>query len=564
MVSWSGADTMTRWLHRHGLRFLFNRVGVIVASFVVIAGTIAFATTASGHHEFNLAPQSAGVGFVVLFTLNVALIFVHELGHASLLVHYGRRVRGAGFRIYFGAPAFFVDSSDALMLPRGRRIAQSFAGPYFEMVATAAAALVLWAFPNASISTTLYRFVVLNVFVLFLNLIPLLELDGYWILSDWLRIPDLRPRSLSFVRHDVWTKLGRRERWSTSDLGLLLYGTVGVGFTVFCLVSAFYFWRRTFGGVTSSLWHAGLLGVLALVVLAAFLAGPVVRVLVDAARGIARNARSWWRRVRFRSQRRWRIEAAELLDEQPVFDDLPVEVLNDLTGRVSLRSYGRGANVVRQGERADAYYLVRSGTLEIVEADHGGGAERVLRRISRGDAFGELGVATGAPRKATVRATSPSEVFVVDKGAFDRLLADRIHLPEFGPTVQDLVELRSLSPFAQMPAEDLAAVRDNGTWIAVAPGHDVVTQGEAGDAYYAVESGLLDVLDQGVEVNHLGPGDAFGELALLTRAPRAATVRARTPARLFRLDAAGFDRLMASALRRDDGNAATAVDFRRE
>src|SRR5262249_48701178 len=160
-------------------------------------------------------------------------------------------------------------------------------------------------------------------FVLFLNLIPLLELDGYWILSDWLRLPDLRPRSLAFVRHDLWTKLRRRERWTMSDVGLGLYGTVGVAFTIFCLVSAYYFWRRTFGGVTSSLWHAGPAGVIALVVLASFLAGPIVRVLIDAVRGLIRNARAWWRQLRFRSQRRWRIEAAELLDEQPVFDDLP-------------------------------------------------------------------------------------------------------------------------------------------------------------------------------------------------------------------------------------------------
>jgi hypothetical protein len=74
-------------------------------------------------------------------------------------------------------------------------------------------------------------------FVLFLNLIPLLELDGYWILSDWLRMPNLRPDSLAFVRHDVSAKLRRRERFSRGEVGLALYGTVGVAFTVFLLVT---------------------------------------------------------------------------------------------------------------------------------------------------------------------------------------------------------------------------------------------------------------------------------------------------------------------------------------
>src|SRR5207342_2833507 len=95
----------------------------------------------------EFTPQSVGLGFLILFLLNLVLIFIHELGHAAFLVHYRRRVRSSGFRIYFGSPAFFIDSSDVLMLDRRKRIAQSFAGPYFELVATGAAALVLWAWP---------------------------------------------------------------------------------------------------------------------------------------------------------------------------------------------------------------------------------------------------------------------------------------------------------------------------------------------------------------------------------------------------------------------------------
>jgi hypothetical protein len=69
-------------------------------------------------------------------------------------------VQSAGFRIYFGAPAFFIESSDALMLDRGPRIAQAFAGPYFELVAAGIASIVLWATPGIALDTMLYRFVV--------------------------------------------------------------------------------------------------------------------------------------------------------------------------------------------------------------------------------------------------------------------------------------------------------------------------------------------------------------------------------------------------------------------
>ena len=89
-------------------------------------------------------PQS-----LFLLGMNYFLTFMHELGHAVVLVHYGRRVKSAGFMIYFGSPAFFVESSDGLMLDRRQRIVQSFAGPYAELVVSGASRRsFVWAFPD--------------------------------------------------------------------------------------------------------------------------------------------------------------------------------------------------------------------------------------------------------------------------------------------------------------------------------------------------------------------------------------------------------------------------------
>jgi CRP-like cAMP-binding protein len=205
---------------------------------------------------------------------------------------------------------------------------------------------------------------------------------------------------------------------------------------------------------------------------------------------------------------------------------------------------------VRQGERANTFYVVRKGTLQVLEEEPVSGNERVLRVLGRGEAFGELGLADAAPRSATVRALEESEVFEIDKGTFDRLLADMIHLPEFAPSLQAVAELRELPCFAHLEPDDLSQLFHHGEWVNIPPGEPIIEEGEVGDAFYAIRSGQADVFEGEAHVRTVGPGSAFGENALLFDVPRTATVIARTPLRAFRLNRIGFDKLVAGAYRR--------------
>jgi CRP-like cAMP-binding protein len=228
---------------------------------------------------------------------------------------------------------------------------------------------------------------------------------------------------------------------------------------------------------------------------------------------------------------------------------------------VKLRTFAPGQPVVRQGERADAFYVVRSGALNIVEEDPNGANERVLRTITRGESFGELGLAKAAPRAATVRAGEESQLFEVDKGTFDRLLADMIHVPEFAPTLQAVNDLRELSAFSHLEPDELNELLEHGEWVNVPPGETIIEQGEAGDAFYAIRSGQMEVIKDGEQVGTVGPGSYVGEIALLLDVPRTATVRARTPVRAYRLDREGFDALVGDAFRK--GSLETKVSLSR-
>jgi len=548
-IEWENADRLVSWFYRNGLKWFFTRPLALVSVAIAVAGFISFLFVV-GSHRFSLSGQSLALGVLILMGLNYFLTFCHELGHAVVLTHYGRRVKSAGFMIYFGSPAFFVESADVLMLDRPKRILQAFGGPLAEAIVAGTASVIVLAFPEWFLSPTLYTFAVLNYFVLFMNLVPLLELDGYFILSDLIQVPDLRPRSLQFVRYDLWHKLRKREALSRPEVGLALYGTLGIAFTIFSLYTAFFFWEEIFGGLVSKLWHGGVVTRVLLVVLALIIAGPLVRGFVRILRSLWLRVRAQWRRLRFKTELRWRVEAAEMVDALPVFGDIPVEALNDLAGRVRIRTFGAGQPVVRQGDPAEAFYVVRRGTLQVVEEDRDAGNERGLRTLTRGESFGELALVRGSPRTATVRAEGEAEVFEVDRATFDRLLAGMITVPEFMPTLQQFAELHDLSCFAELGDEQLAELLEHGEWRNIAPGVEVVEQGATGDAFYAIAGGQVQVEKDGEVVKVLGPGAHFGEIALLMDVPRTATVRARTPLRVFRLDRSGFDTLIADAFRK--------------
>jgi CRP-like cAMP-binding protein/Zn-dependent protease len=548
-IEWEGAHRLVQWLYDHGLKWVFTPAVLVLLIVTSVIG-LGFFVNLVRDQQFAIAGRSLAIGFIVLIVLDYVMVFCHELGHALVIVHNGRRIRSAGFQIYFGSPAFFVESSDGLMMDRRQQIIESFAGPFAQLVLAGIASIIAASFPGWILSETMYKFAVLNYLVVIMNLIPLLELDGYYILADLIEIPDLRERSLVFMRRDLFHKLRTREHFSKRDAGLALYGVLGIAFTIFSLYTAYYYWRTVFGDLVSRLWAQGAATRVLLLILAVFIAGPLLRGLIKLLRAIGREVRAVWRRIEFKLETGWRVEASELIDRLPMFEDIPVDALNEIAGRVRLRGLGDGQPVFRQGEQPDAFYVVRTGVLEVVEEDSESGGERRLRDLGRGESFGELGLVTSAPRAATVRAIGSAEVFEVDKGAFDHLLADKLHLPDFEPTLQQVAELRGLHCFAGLSTAQLWELLERGGWVSFAPGERIMREGDFGDSFYAISSGQVDIVKDERLVTTIGRGSYFGEVALLMEVPRTATVIARTPVRAFRLDREGFDRLVGDAFRR--------------
>jgi CRP-like cAMP-binding protein len=95
---------------------------------------------------------------------------------------------------------------------------------------------------------------------------------------------------------------------------------------------------------------------------------------------------------------------------------------------------------------------------------------------------------------------------------------------------------------ASLPGERLAALAKLMHRENVAPGSTLVSQGDTGDRFYVVLSGLLEVTQEGRgNIGLLRPGDYFGEVALAMQMPRTASVRVVTPATVASCDRGTFD-----------------------
>jgi putative peptide zinc metalloprotease protein len=144
---------------------------------------------------------------------NIALIWVttiiiksiHEFGHGLTCKHFGGEVHEVGMMMLVFTPYFFVNVSDCWVLPdRNKRILISAAGIYVELV-LASLATFLWAVVQPGpLQQILWNIMVIaSISTLIFNANPLMRFDGYYIMTDWIEVPNLCTKSRSFIGYQV-------------------------------------------------------------------------------------------------------------------------------------------------------------------------------------------------------------------------------------------------------------------------------------------------------------------------------------------------------------------------
>src|SRR5438132_2584885 len=255
----------------------------------------------------------------------------------------------------------------------------------------------------------------------------------------------------------------------------------------------------------------------------------------------------------------------DIIRTMDIFEALPSEEMETIAQLLRERRLAEAEVLCRQGDPGDALFIVTGGRIRLSTTDPSGN-EKVLTYFTDGQFFGEMSLLTGAPRSATATAETDSQLLVLDKGAFDELLASH---PEIMREMLKVVSQRTLQTNQQLLADE------PGSAVTVGAGHVYAIfspRGGAGKTMLAINMAVRQAKEQPERTALLDLSLTFGHApALLGLKPE--TSLAAVPAETL----SDFDRrtlgryliehptglqVMVAGTRPEEGEVVTAAHVR--
>uniref|UniRef100_A0A8C5DG04 cAMP-dependent protein kinase type II-alpha regulatory subunit n=1 Tax=Gouania willdenowi TaxID=441366 RepID=A0A8C5DG04_GOUWI len=204
-------------------------------------------------------------------------------------------------------------------------------------------------------------------------------------------------------------------------------------------------------------------------------------------------------------------------------------------------------HVIDQGDDGDNFYVIERGVYDIVVSG------KCVGQYDNKGSFGELALMYNTPRAATIIATQEGALWGLDRATFRRLIlknnAKKRRMYEC--FIESVPLLKSLEPTERMKIVDVLGAKQ------FSDGERIITQGDTADCFYIVESGEVKIMMKSktkaghadnveVEIARCSRGQYFGELALVTNKPRAASAYAEGDVKCLVIDVQAFERLLGS------------------
>ena len=228
-----------------------------------------------------------------------------------------------------------------------------------------------------------------------------------------------------------------------------------------------------------------------------------------------------------------------------LFKSIDSVQLKAVLGAMFERVVKEGEIVIRQGDDGDNFYVISEGKYDIFIKD--GRNDKLVAQLDGKGSFGELALMYNCPRAATIIAKSPGKLWCLDQAAFRKIIvtAQAKKRKLFEDLLENVPMLSELTPYERMNLADSLDTQkfENGDRI--------IKEGdEAHNMFFIMEGTVrVTILDKSdgseeKEVLRQHAGEYFGELALVTKKPRAACVYAVDAVTVAVLDSGAFERLL--------------------
>lgn len=230
--------------------------------------------------------------------------------------------------------------------------------------------------------------------------------------------------------------------------------------------------------------------------------------------------------------------------------------LRALAQKLEFRTVARGELIVEAGTPGNAAFIIEEGHVRVITQASDG---QMFEELDAGAIFGHTAVCTSKPYALTARAVSDATLWVLTRDAYQELITRRTSIKlafsralaeplSIADQAEAVERMRALPLFADMPTDALYALAGRLVLRQFPVEEAIYTEGTPGDAMYIVEAGEVKLMDSAFSDAHLlervRPGEAFGEMALLTGRTRAECARAATDVTVWVLYKSDFDDVM--------------------
>ena len=191
-------DRFLTWVYPK-IKFLFSPTCTIFNALIVLSAALLMLTNFDECMR-RLPEFQQFFGFnnlVFMFAVLIVTKSIHELGHGLMCKHFGGECHEIGFMLLVMTPAMYCNTSDSWILPnKWKRIAIGAAGMYVEVILAAICTFLWWWTQPGFLHYLCLNVMFLSgVSTIVFNANPLLRYDGYFILSDFLEIPNLSSKA---------------------------------------------------------------------------------------------------------------------------------------------------------------------------------------------------------------------------------------------------------------------------------------------------------------------------------------------------------------------------------